>query len=110
MKKIVFIITAVICCMALCTVAFATENVVYVSDGGTGNGATAETPVGTLGDAYAVLGESGGTIVVVGKVSVSDHFVEPSHSGMVTVTQVYGTNDYRTGDITALILHRTAIF
>lgn len=98
MKKLIFFITALICCMALSTVAFASKNVVYVSDGGTGDGATAETPVGTMADAYAALGSNGGTIVVVGKLSITEHFIEPSHSGIITVTQVYGGNDYRTGD------------
>ncbi len=94
MKKL--LIASLILCL-LSISAFAAENVVYVSDGGTGNGSTAETPVGTLADAYAALGSNGGTIVVVGKVSVTSHFTEPAHSGKITVTQVYGTNDYRTG-------------
>ncbi len=97
MKKSLLFLIAGIFCMALTVGVFAAENVVYVSDGGTGDGSTATTPVGTLADAYAALGDNGGTVVVVGKVTVSDHFVEPSHSGVVTVTQVYGTNDYRTG-------------
>ncbi len=95
MKKILF--TALLLCFVMCIGAVAAENVVYVSDGGTGDGSTAATPVGTLDAAYAALGDNGGTVVVVGKVTVADHFVEPSHSGNVTVTQVYGTNDYRTG-------------
>jgi len=86
-----------ICCLVLGTAVLAAETVVYVSDGGTGNGSSAETPVGTLDAAYAALGEGGGTIVVVGKVGVTEAFTEPSHSGKVTVTQVYGGNDYRTG-------------
>lgn len=100
MKKSIFLSLAsiIICCSLFCLNMFAAESVVYVSDGGTGDGSTAQTPVGTLDAAYAALGENGGTIVVVGKVSVSDHFVEPSHGEKVTVTQVYGTSDYRTGD------------
>lgn len=98
MKKVV--LSAVLCvflCTIFCVCSFAADNVVYVADGGTGDGSTATTPVGTLADAYAVLGDNGGTVVVVGKVTVNEHFVEPSHSGVVIVTQVYGANDYRTG-------------
>ena len=95
MKK--FLLLCVALCALLCINAFAAESVVYVADGGTGDGSTATKPVGTLDAAYAALGDNGGTVVVVGKVTVNDHFVEPSHSGVVTVTQVYGTNDYRTG-------------
>ncbi len=93
--SVVLLFTLVLCMLSL--TVFAAENVVYVSDGGAGDGASAETPLGTLDAAYAALGDNGGTVVVVGKVTVSDHFTEPSHSGKVTVTQVYGTNDYRTG-------------
>ena len=95
MKKALF--TVLVLCFLLSIGTFAAENVVYISDGGTGNGATASTPVGTLDAAYAALGDNGGTVVVVGKVTVTEHFTEPSHSGIVTVTQVYGGNDYRTG-------------
>ncbi|MBQ6893832.1 MAG: hypothetical protein IJN48_06450, partial [Clostridia bacterium] len=96
-KSLLFMALGVVLCMTLCFGAFAAENVVYVADGGTGDGSTATTPVGTLDAAYAALGDNGGTVVVVGKVTVSDDFVEPSHVGLVTVTQVVGTNDYRTG-------------
>lgn len=99
MKKIIFgAWIALVCGILLCTSAFAAEAVVYVADGGTGDGSTATTPVGTLDAAYAALGDDGGTIVIVGKVTQSAHFIEPSHSGKVTVTQVYGDEDYRTGE------------
>ena len=95
MKKSLFV--ALLLCFVLCIGVFAAENVVYVSDGGIGNGTTAATPVGTLGDAYAALGTDGGTIVVVGKITVEDDFTEPTHSGVIIITQVYGGTDYRTG-------------
>ena len=66
--------------------AFAAENTVYVNDGGSGNGLTAATPVGTLADAYAVLGTNGGKIVITDTLTVSSKFIEPAHSGKITVT------------------------
>lgn len=96
MKKFLFI--CLVLCALLCIGTFAAENVVYISDGGTGDGTSATAPVATLGDAYAALGTDGGTIVVVGKVTITEHFTEPTHAGLVTVTQVYDGNDYRTGN------------
>ncbi len=66
--------------------AFAAENTVYVSDGGSGDGTTEATPVGTLADAYAKLGTEGGKIVIVGTLSLNETFIEPVHSGEVTLT------------------------
>ena len=83
----------------MCTASvLAAEKVVYVADGGNGDGLSVEAPLGTLDAAYAALGSDGGTVVVVGKLTVASTFTEPTHSGKVTVTQVYGGKDYRTGD------------
>ena len=98
MRKVFFsAFFGIFLCLVLCVCAFAADKVVYVADGGSGDGSSATAPVGTLGDAYAALGAEGGTIVIVGKVTVADDFTEPTHSGVVTLTQVYGGNDYRTG-------------
>lgn len=100
MKKSIFslVFVSILCVVFGCISVFAADQVVYVSDGGTGDGTTAATPVGTLSAAYDMLGTSGGTVVVVGKITVADDFTEPEHSGVVTVTQLYGGTDYRTGD------------
>ncbi len=100
MKKslLFFLVSILLCCSYFSFTVFAAETVVYVSDGGTGDGASAETPVGTLDAAYAALGDNGGTIVIVDKLTVTSHFVEPEHSGTVTVTQVYQNTDYRTSE------------
>lgn len=66
--------------------AFTAENTVYVTDGGTGDGSTATTPVGTLADAYAALGTNDGKIVITNTLTVSSKFIEPTHSGKITVT------------------------
>ncbi|MBR5011472.1 MAG: family 78 glycoside hydrolase catalytic domain, partial [Clostridia bacterium] len=44
----------------------ATDGVVYVADGGTGDGSTDITPIGTLADAFAALNGKGGVVVLVG--------------------------------------------
>ena len=65
---------------------FAAEKTVYVSDTGTGDGSSASTPLGTLADAYAALGDNGGKIIITDKVTLTAKFVEPAHSGKVTIT------------------------
>lgn len=69
--------------------------VVYLADGGSGSGVTANAPVGSLADAYAALSDTGGTLVICGPYRFSTAFVAPAHSGRVTVTSVYGGVDYR---------------
>lgn len=72
------------------------DNVVYVADGGTGDGYTANTPVGTMEAAYDALfdrtdiktdAQAAGTIVLCGTVTVGDHFNyghEYTHAGTIT--------------------------
>lgn len=62
-------------------------NAVYVCDGGTGDGSSAASPLGSLEAAFAALPQ-GGTVVVCGKLSVSDT-VLPQTEGHVTVTADY---------------------
>ena len=50
--------------------ASAAEKVVYVSDGATGDGSSATSPLGTLDAAISALSTSGGTIKVVGEVTL----------------------------------------
>ncbi|MBQ4150589.1 MAG: hypothetical protein IJC81_02150 [Clostridia bacterium] len=66
--------------------AFAAETTVYVNDGGNGDGLSASTPVGTLADAYAALGEEGGKVVITDTLSLTESFTEPTHSGKVIIT------------------------
>ncbi|MBQ7604532.1 MAG: hypothetical protein IJU75_06210 [Clostridia bacterium] len=71
--------------------------VVYVSEGGDGNGATPESPVGTLADAYDKLDlEKDCVIVICGPVFIWDTWdYGTNYSGSVTFTSVYGGTDYR---------------
>jgi len=64
--------------------AAAAENTVYVSDGGSGDGSSVSSPMGSLSDAYAKL-TGGGEIVIVGNYSVSATTL-PEVDGDVTIS------------------------
>lgn len=78
----------------LCFSAFAADNVVYVEDGGSGDGSSASSALGSLTDAYNALGDEGGTIVVSGLYTVSEQFIAPTHTGKVLITSYDGSVDY----------------
>ncbi len=59
---------------------------VYVTDGGTGDGSSKTAPLGSLAEAYAALGDDGGTVVIAEKLTLTESFKEPEHSGKVTIT------------------------
>ncbi len=78
---------------------YADENVRYVSEGGTGDGRSVNSPMGDLADAIEDLATSGGTVVIVGEYDLSGSrafiagkngtlidFSEPVHSGAITIT------------------------
>lgn len=71
----------------------AAENVVYVCDGGTGNGASPDYAAGSIADAFAAL-PNGGTVVVIGKTTVSNTLTARSDAEY-RLTSVYGGVDYR---------------
>jgi len=78
----------------LCGMLFA-QNVVFLKNGGTGDGTSAESPLGTITAAYTALGDAGGTIVICDDFELTATFTEPAHTGLVTITQVYNDVDYR---------------
>ena len=90
--------------------ADAEEKVVYVTDGGTGDGSTADTAFGSLADAYAALGDAGGRIVVMEKLTLTEHFNEPKHTGTVTLTQEYGGVSYRTAEGHGIVSNKHRFF
>ncbi len=49
----------------------ATGNVIYVKDGGTGNGASPDAPMGDLFAAIDALPADGGTVIVCGDLTIS---------------------------------------
>ena len=67
------------------SVAVAAADTVYLNDGGTGNGSTAEAPLGDLAAAVEAV-KGGGTIVITDTYTMSEAFVEPAHDGMITLT------------------------
>ncbi|MBQ4151387.1 MAG: D-alanyl-D-alanine carboxypeptidase family protein [Clostridia bacterium] len=94
-KVILFALTFfIIASLCICT-AFASENVVFLSSGGTGDGSSADTPIGTLDGAYNALGTDGGTIVFMDEYSISVKDDVPKHTGKIIWTSVYGDVDYR---------------
>lgn len=107
MKKTIKLCFFMLCMLLLMTgafavSAFAAEKVVFVTDGGTGDGSSAEKPLGNLYEAYTALGDEGGRIVLMNKVSLSAVFTEPVHSGKITITQEHDGVSYRTGENSGL--------
>ncbi|MBQ9428422.1 MAG: ADP-ribosylglycohydrolase family protein [Clostridia bacterium] len=93
MKKlwgIMFVLLAFGAAFALS--AFAAD-VVFVADGGKGDGSRADAPLSTLEAAAGKL-PTGGTVVVCGQLSLVNS-VCPAYGGQITVTSVYDGVDYR---------------
>ena len=84
MKKIFTVFFAIAVCAVMIFAASAAD--VYVNDGGSGDGKTPETPLGSLYDAFAAIADEGGTICIVDTFTATDVFVEPEHSAPITVT------------------------
>ncbi len=103
MKKALAILLCAMLTLALVPVvalpASAEEllTVVYVKDGGTGNGSSAENAVGTIADAYNALDLTKDcTIVVCGTLTFPASTVSygSEYTGSVTITSNYGGTDY----------------
>lgn len=96
MKKAArFILTFVFVAAMTCLVAGAAGEVYVSENGNDGNGGTSiADSVATLSRAYALLGDDGGTIYVLGAVTVGANstngqanvFLEPAHSGKIHIT------------------------
>ena len=78
-------------------------NVVYVADGGTGDGSLPLSPLGDLVAAAAAL-PNGGTAVVCGSLTVSGAKTLAAAKGGLTVTSLHGGIDYRLTDGAKLVL------
>ncbi|MBQ4556195.1 MAG: D-alanyl-D-alanine carboxypeptidase family protein [Clostridia bacterium] len=102
MKKLFVLISAMLCIMLLAFSASAEENVVYVASGGTGDGSSVESPLGTLVDAFTAVGETGGTVVLTSDLTIGAAVNLPDHTGKVVLTSVYGGVDYRATNDAAL--------
>ncbi|MBQ2308711.1 MAG: hypothetical protein II373_03955, partial [Clostridia bacterium] len=66
------------------------DGAIYISDNGndSNDGLSADKPLKTLTKSYSLLGEDGGTLVIVGTFSPVGHFCAPAHTGKVTIMGV----------------------
>ncbi len=106
MKRIASLIICALVVLASCVLfavpASAAEKVVYVKDGGTGDGSSASAPLGSLEDAIKALATTGGTIKVVDVITlvpnatataqVAEYFIEPAHDRQITITSADPAN------------------
>ncbi len=73
--------------------AISESGVVYLKTGGTGDGSSASSPVGTLPAAIGLV-RDGGTIVVCGPYSLPYEMHTPKNNGTITITSKYNGEDY----------------
>lgn len=90
MKKLLTVLTMLTLATLLVFSAFAAEGkTVYVCDGGTGDGSSANAPLGSFANAVSALQGNGGTIVLVGDTTRGGVTI-PDQSGDLTVTAING--------------------
>ena len=92
-----FLLILALGAMSVAASAAGTATVVYLADGGSGNGTAPESPVGTLTAAYDALDLTKDcTIVLCGKFTQTASFTYgTAYTGSVTMTSVHGGTDYR---------------
>ena len=92
-----FLLILALGAMSVAASAAGTATVVYMADGGSGNGTAPESPVGTLTAAYDALDLTKDcTVVLCGKFTQTANFTYgTAYTGSVTMTSVYGGTDYR---------------
>lgn len=89
MKKILSLFTLCLLAALLVISGFAADKTVYVCDGGTGDGTSADAPLGKLQSAINALNGEGGTVVLVGDTTNSGLTI-PDQSGDMTITSING--------------------
>ncbi len=81
-----------------------TDNVVYLRDGGVGDGKSYENAIGDFKDAVRVLAKTGGTIIICGNYTYNELIYLSEQSGTqngkntITVTSIYDGYDYRSNN------------
>ena len=92
-----FLLILALGAMSVAASAAGTATFVYLADGGSGNGTSADNPVGTLAAAYDALDLTKDcTVVLCGKFTQTANFTYgTAYTGSVTMTSVYGGTDYR---------------
>ena len=78
MKKYIGIFAAMLLCALLALSAFAAETVVYVNDGGTGDGSSASAPLGNMTEAINKIA-NGGKVVIVDTYTCAEEYRGPAH-------------------------------
>ncbi len=101
MKKILVILAAALLCTILSVSAFAAEKTVYIAAGGddANDGTSYKTAVKTIEQAYKLIGEGDGKIVVCSYFNVGSAYTLPEHSGKITFTATDGKLYYPLGKI-----------
>ena len=84
MKKFLGIFLAAILCVMLAVAASAAD--VYVNDGGTGDGSSADAPLGSMTDAINKIGADGGKVIIVDTYTCAEEYYEPEHVGNIVIT------------------------
>ena len=59
---------------------------VYVKNNATGDGLSEATPTGSLSDAFSLLSQGGGSILILGEYPVPIHFQEPAHNSRIVLS------------------------
>lgn len=71
------------------------EPAVFVRNGGEGDGSSADSPLGSLENAFEILKNEGGLIVICGPVSLTQELHTPEGEQRYRLTSVAGGTDYR---------------
>lgn len=79
------------------------ESAVYLKNGGTGNGSTATSPLGSLSAAYTAL-PNGGVIVICGEYTLNQAFINVANADKITITSMYDGVDYAKTNDAKLVL------
>ena len=82
-------------------------NIIYLADGGTGNGISPDAPMGDLNAAIKALGGEG-SVVVVGTYTIKERMAIDAHEYPVVITSIGTDRDYRnTG--AAIVFEKTLL-
>jgi len=115
MKRIVSLLLCALLMLTSAVVfavpASAAEKVVFVDTDKDGDGSSPEKALASIFDAFAALGEEGGTMVISGNVTELSQIVDlPAWKGTIKITSVYNGVDYRKTNEASLDLHESRFF
>lgn len=83
-RHLLFPVLLVVIALSLCLGAAALDTV-YLNDGGTGNGTSADKPLGDLLEAYGAL-DDGGKIIITDTYTMREPFYAMAHTENITIT------------------------